>query len=502
MTIERVNERELLTAATQGSQVAFRELIHLHQGAVYRFAWAMIGDEQAQQVTENAFLTAWRQLEYLKSFHMSFGERLLQLVCDECAAATKRQRRHRVNLPSAQDEDALNFPVPPLRYDPRTNMEHLALQMDIEEALRALPLHFRQILLLHEMADLADTQIAGITGSDAQTVHTDLARARGFMRRQIILGGGFFPPSDTSDEKGGDIPKVQACKAYLPTLSAAADDLCTNAEKQTLSVHMAECPGCQAYYDSLRAIHHGIAVMKREVPGDMASYIIHRIQQEEGKGDLAAPGEKPERRRFRPAFGRFTIIGLCLALILLAYSNGLLERAQNNENDPPQPPTQEQQTPSTSGDPTPQPPAEPTPPPAEPDTPPAAEDPAAPADPDAPDAPDAPDTNQSEGTSSQEDPSIVPGSGASSTLIPAGGTYAAIYTADAAASEILSRYCAFSFQSTMTDSSNILYYVVPAANSGDLSAALEEGGFSPTPYADETAVDPAAEQLLYLIHLS
>ncbi len=563
MTIERVNERELLTAATQGSQVAFRELIHLHQGAVYRFAWAMIGDEQAQQVTENAFLTAWRQLEYLKSFHMSFGERLLQLVCDECAAATKRQRRHRVNLPSAQDEDALNFPVPPLRYDPRTNMEHLALQMDIEEALRALPLHFRQILLLHEMADLADTQIAGITGSDAQTVHTDLARARGFMRRQIILGGGFFPPSDTSDEKGRDIPKVQACKAYLPTLSAAADDLCTNAEKQTLSVHMAECPGCQAYYDSLRAIHHGIAVMKREVPGDMASYIIHRIQQEEGKGDLAAPGEKPERRRFRaihhgiavmkrevpgdmasyiihriqqeegkgdlaapgekperrrfrpafgrftiiglclalillaysnglleraqnnendppqpptqeqqtpsPAFGRFTIIGLCLALILLAYSNGLLERAQNNENDPPQPPTQEQQTPSTSGDPTPQPPAEPTPPPAEPDTPPAAEDPAAPAD---PDAPDAPDTNQSEGTSSQEDPSIVPGSGASSTLIPAGRTYAAIYTADAAASEILSRYCAFSFQSTMTDGSNILYYVVPAANSGDLCRYL------------------------------
>ena len=496
MTIERVNERELLAAATQGSQVAFRELIHLHQGAVYRFAWAMIGDEQAQQVTENAFLTALRQLEYLKSFHMSFGERLLQLVCDECAAAAKRQRRHRINLPSAQDEDALNFPVPPLRYDPRTNMEHLALQMDIEDALRALPLHFRQILLLHEMADLADTQIAGITGSDAQTVHTDLDRARGFMRRQIILGGGFFPPSDASAEKGADIPKVQACKAYLPTLSAAADDLCTNAEKQILSVHMAECPGCQAYYDSLRAIHHGIAVMKREVPGDMASYIIHRIQQEEGKGDLAAPGEKPERRRFRPAFGRFTIIGLCLALILLAYSNGILNRAQNSESDPPPSASQEQQVPSGSGGTAPQTPAEPTPPAAEPDPPSTQEDPAAPA------LPNTPDANPDEGTSGQEDPSIVPGSGTSSTLIPAGETYAAIYTADAAAGEILKHYCAFSFQATLTDGSEILYYVVPSANSDDLSAALEEGGFSPAPYADENAIDPAAEQLLYLIHLS
>ena len=37
--------------------------------------------------------------------------------------------------------------------------------------------------------------------------------------------------------------------------------------------------------------------MKHEVPGDIASYVIHRIQQEDGKGDFAAPGEKTERRR-------------------------------------------------------------------------------------------------------------------------------------------------------------------------------------------------------------
>ena len=38
MSMESANERDLLAAATQGSQVAYRELIHLHQADVYRLS--------------------------------------------------------------------------------------------------------------------------------------------------------------------------------------------------------------------------------------------------------------------------------------------------------------------------------------------------------------------------------------------------------------------------------------------------------------------------------
>ena len=194
MNMASVNERDLLAAATQGSQVAYRELIHLHQAAVYRFAWAMIGEEHAQTVTENAFITAWRQLEFLPAINLSFHTHLLQLVCIDCTELAKRQRRHRVNLNAQTDEDTLNFPFGPLRYDPRTNMEHIALQADIEDALHALPMRLRQILLLHEMGNVPDTQIADILGGTAQAIHADLLRARALVRRQIMLSGGFFPP--------------------------------------------------------------------------------------------------------------------------------------------------------------------------------------------------------------------------------------------------------------------------------------------------------------------
>ena len=499
MTTESVNERDLLSASMQGSQIAYRELIHLHQDTAYRFACALLGDEQAQTVTENAFITAWRQIDYLKDLHCSFRERLFQLICIDADQLEKRQRLRHLHLTTPPDADASNLPCPTMRYDPHTNMEHLALQTDIEEALQTLPLHYRKILLLHEMGGLVDTQIADLIGSSAEIVHTDFSRALGAVRRQIITNGGFFPADHPSAEKH------QACKAYLPTLFAAADDRCTAAEKEQLNAHLSECPGCSNYYASLCTLNHGISVMKREVPGDMVSYIIHRIQQEDGKGDFAAPGEKPQRPRPQFAFGRFTIIGLCLALVLLAYSHSLTSResqkntgsdspgiAQSENIEPPQPP----ENPASAGI------SQPTTPPTAPEN---SSDPSAG---DEPAVPPEEEPNTSSGTAAEESDnspaensgSFVPGGGTSSTLIPAGETYAGIYLTTAAAADLLRPAATLSFQASLTDGTTAVYYVVPAEKAEELSTAFSEAGAEASSYTDEpTAIDAAAADLLYII---
>ena len=494
MNMASVNERDLLAAATQGSQVAYRELIHLHQAAVYRFAWAMIGEEHAQTVTENAFITAWRQLEFLPAINLSFHTHLLQLVCIDCTELAKRQRRHRVNLNAQTDEDTLNFPFGPLRYDPRTNMEHIALQADIEDALHALPMRLRQILLLHEMGHVPDTQIADILGGTAQAIHADLLRARALVRRQIMLSGGFFPASTEGNETAP--AQFRACKSYLSTLSAATDGLCTSEEKRALSAHLAECPGCRGYYGAMSAIHHGLAVMKHEVPGDMASYIIHRIQQESGPGDFSAnSGKQKKRWHFRPAIGRFTIIGLCLALVLLAYSGGILERGQaqlpppqqNQDQTLPQQANENETTALQQPDSTPEdlPPAQPPVQPPE-----TSSDNDETAEP-----PSGESTAPEDGSSS-----IVPGGGISDTLVPAGETYRAVYTTDASAASILAQYSTVTFTAALADGVQAVYYVVPAESAESVSAALSEAGISCSAYTEDPSVlSSASEALLYIL---
>ena len=232
MNMASVNERDLLAAATQGSQVAYRELIHLHQAAVYRFAWAMIGEEHAQTVTENAFITAWRQLEFLPAINLSFHTHLLQLVCIDCTELAKRQRRHRVNLNAQTDEDTLNFPFGPCAMirAPIWSTSHC------RQTSRTRCMPFRCVCV----RSCCCTKWATYPTRRSQIFSE--APHKPFTLTCFVpvpwCGGrscsaAVFSPASTEGNETAPA-QFRACKSYLSTLSAATDGLCTSEEKRAL----------------------------------------------------------------------------------------------------------------------------------------------------------------------------------------------------------------------------------------------------------------------------
>jgi RNA polymerase sigma-70 factor, ECF subfamily len=69
-------------------------------------------------------------------------------------------------------------PPPPLPAD----------SLELVEALKALPLPFRQVLVLHYLADLPVERIAGELGIAVGTAKSRLARARQALARQLVDG--------------------------------------------------------------------------------------------------------------------------------------------------------------------------------------------------------------------------------------------------------------------------------------------------------------------------
>ena len=69
-------------------------------------------------------------------------------------------------------------PVPPLA--PET--------LEVVEALKALPLPFRQVLALHYLADLPVERVAGELGIAVGTAKSRLSRAREALARQLVDG--------------------------------------------------------------------------------------------------------------------------------------------------------------------------------------------------------------------------------------------------------------------------------------------------------------------------
>jgi RNA polymerase sigma-70 factor, ECF subfamily len=70
-------------------------------------------------------------------------------------------------------------PVPPLPAD----------SLGLVEALKALPLPFRQVLVLHYLADLPVERVAGELDIAVGTAKSRLARARQALARQLVDGG-------------------------------------------------------------------------------------------------------------------------------------------------------------------------------------------------------------------------------------------------------------------------------------------------------------------------
>ena len=56
------NEQDILRRAQQGDSEAFRLLVEAYQTQVYRLALRMCGEAAADDVTQEAFLAAWRAL--------------------------------------------------------------------------------------------------------------------------------------------------------------------------------------------------------------------------------------------------------------------------------------------------------------------------------------------------------------------------------------------------------------------------------------------------------
>jgi len=147
--------------------------------AAYNLArWLTRNDQDARDVVQDSMLRAFRFLDGLRGDARPW---LLALVRNACMSWLKANRPAEL---AGYDPSA-----PELEVADEHTPETLALQaIDrrmLNEALAALPAHFREALILREMEDLSYKDIARITGAPIGTVMSRLARARRLLAASL-----------------------------------------------------------------------------------------------------------------------------------------------------------------------------------------------------------------------------------------------------------------------------------------------------------------------------
>ncbi len=160
--------------AGSGDVRAFESLYRRHVARVHSLARRMIGEEEADDATQDVFIRAWNKLDTFRG-EAAFGTWLHRVAINTLLARRARRDRERDRV--IEGEGVLE--QAPAR---RANLE---LHMDFETAIARLPDGARRVFVLHDIEGFKHREIAEMLGVTPGTSKAQLHRARLTLRRHL-----------------------------------------------------------------------------------------------------------------------------------------------------------------------------------------------------------------------------------------------------------------------------------------------------------------------------
>lgn len=188
-------DEDLVRRYLSGDRGAFSTLVERHERRVYNLALRMTGrEEDARDAAQDAFLTVLRKLSSFRG-EAAFTTWLHRVTVNACYdLLRKRQRQPMLERGGGPDE--LPRPEPPPAPD---HADDIDLSIDVQRALLEVPEDFRAVMILHDVQDLGQDEVAAILGIPVGTVKSRLHRGRVALARALHVErerGGTRGPSD------------------------------------------------------------------------------------------------------------------------------------------------------------------------------------------------------------------------------------------------------------------------------------------------------------------
>jgi RNA polymerase sigma-70 factor (ECF subfamily) len=158
----------------------FEQVVLPHLDAAYNLArWLTRNDHDAEDVVQEAYLRAFK---FFGGYHGGDSRAwLLAIVRNTCYTWLQQNRRREVT----EELDEETHEVESQEPNPEVALlQNLDLQM-LKRSLEALPIEFREVVILRELEGLSYKEIADLAEVPIGTVMSRLARARKRLQQEI-----------------------------------------------------------------------------------------------------------------------------------------------------------------------------------------------------------------------------------------------------------------------------------------------------------------------------
>lgn len=175
-------ERELVRLARSGDVQAFESLYRSYNDRIYNFAKQITeSPDDAADVTQDAFIRAWRALPELRSDGL-FGVWLHRIVLNGCRDLIKKKgRKPTVSFEEIETSDNFESRAPIPERAVLADEKHDA----VRQAIRSLNEGHRLVVTMHHLEGMNVDSISKVLRIPRGTVMSRLSRARETLKRKL-----------------------------------------------------------------------------------------------------------------------------------------------------------------------------------------------------------------------------------------------------------------------------------------------------------------------------
>jgi RNA polymerase sigma-70 factor (ECF subfamily) len=189
--LQALSDSELLGLTQAGDEEAFVLIYRRHQGPVYRFALQMSGSESlAQDVTQEVFLALMRETPTFDAARGSLSAYLYGIARNH---VLRNLERSRLLVSMAEDEDVSLLEPPVAPDDPLGDLTRREGLEAMRQAILALPLRYREVVVLVDLEEMSYAQAAQALGCAMGTVRSRLHRAHALLIEKLRNAGKTHP---------------------------------------------------------------------------------------------------------------------------------------------------------------------------------------------------------------------------------------------------------------------------------------------------------------------
>ncbi len=178
------SDAQLIQRVLQGDQDAFSLLLDKYQKGVHALAWRKIGDFHiAQEITQDAFLQAYRKLGDLKNPN-AFAGWLYVIVAHLCLDWIRKNRIPMESLDTADSSEVDRGSYSQYVAEKQEAEADETRREVVKDLLKKLPESERTVMTLHYLGEMTIKSVSEFLGVSPNTVKSRLSRARNRLRKE------------------------------------------------------------------------------------------------------------------------------------------------------------------------------------------------------------------------------------------------------------------------------------------------------------------------------